>query len=292
MAQTNEPVDLNPFEQIRLLNEERARYFFRASEDLAERLSEVLSKWLSDLHISPCQPEEVLIPELAVEDSDIVVVTLEEHLSHGVIVTDLNLALSIITTLCGGNPNPPPEIRPLTRLETGVYKLILNPILHHGAQLLMAGPAVTSAHVNSASALPDSKAEPGVAMHLDIRMGEIEGRITLGFTAAHLQTFVEDVDRRIAGRVAAKKDTPNRQMATATRSVPLDLIVGFEPIRVPAGVLADLQVGDVLRTGQMLSQSLVARVGSERIFAVRAAQRGQRLVAEVTGRIASKEGVQ
>ncbi|MEL7156772.1 MAG: FliM/FliN family flagellar motor switch protein, partial [Actinomycetota bacterium] len=76
------------------------------------------------------------------------------------------------------------------------------------------------------------------------------------------------------------------------RYVPVELIVGFDSIRVPARILADLQEGDVLRTGQLISQSLVARVGTERVFSVRAAQQGQRLVAEVTGRIASKEGVQ
>ncbi|MEL6984477.1 MAG: FliM/FliN family flagellar motor C-terminal domain-containing protein, partial [Actinomycetota bacterium] len=62
-----------------------------------------------------------------------------------------------------------------------------------------------------------------------------------------------------------------------------ELIAGFEPLQVPARQLADLQIGDVIRTRQSVSRPLVARVGGERLFHIRAAQRGQRLVAELTG---------
>ncbi|MEM9131557.1 MAG: FliM/FliN family flagellar motor switch protein [Actinomycetota bacterium] len=292
MAQTTADAQPNPFEQIHLLNDDRTQFFLRTAESLAERLEETLSRWLSDLTITPGPPDEIQLPDLIGEANDVALVTADYHLGSGLVITDLPLALALITTMCGGHPLPAPDIRPLTRLEIGVYNLILTPVVQMAAETFMMGPATVGLHVSGASGLPDAKMEPGVAVPLDVKMGDITGRITLGLTATHLQTYLEELDRMNAGRLAKKKDARNEQLVTSVRAVPMELIVGFDTVKVPAGVLADLQVGDVLRTGQMLSQSLVARVGAERLFSVRAAQQGQRLVAEVTGRIASDEGVQ
>lgn len=291
MAQTAH-AQTNPFEQIHLLNDDRSQFFLRTAETLAEQLEEVLSRWLSDLSVTAGQPIELLLPEMATDDSDIAVVTTEYHLSTGLVVSDLPLALAVIATMCGGNPNASPDVRPLTRLEIGVYKLVLAPVVETAAKLFMVGPASVGLHVVGASGLGDSKVEPGICIPLEIRMGEVSGLISIGFTAGHLQAYVQELDRVHAGRMATKRDEQNQLLAASVRYVPLELVVGFESVRVPARVLADLQEGDVLRLGQLISQSLVARVGNERLFSVRAAQRGQRLVAEVTGRIASKEGVQ
>lgn len=292
MAQTTADAQANPFEQIHLLDENRAQFFLRSAESLAERLEETLSRWLSDLTITPGPPEEVQLTEMIGEDNDVALVTAEYHLGSGLVVSDLPLALALITTMCGGNPIPAPEVRPLTRLEIGVFNLLLTPVVQSAYELFMVGPSTLGLHVSGVSGLPDAKMEPGIAVPLEVTMGEVSGTIALGFTATHLQTYLEELDRRNAGRLAKKKDTRNEQLVTSVRAVPMELVVGFDTVKIPAGVLADLQVGDVLRTGQMLSQSLIARVGSERLFSVRAAQQGQRLVAEVTGRIASDEGVQ
>ncbi len=292
MAQTTADAQTNPFEQIHLLNDDRTQFFLRTAESLAEKLEETLSRWLSDLTITPGTPEEVHLLDMIGESNDVAVVTADYHLGSGLVVTDLPLALALITTMCGGHPVPAPDVRPLTRLEIGVYNLILTPVVQMAAEIFMVGPASIGLHASGASGLPDAKMEPGIAIPLEIKMGETTGRISLGFTATHLQAYIEELDRLHAGRLAKKKDHRNEQLAVTVRAVPMELVVGFDTVNVPARVLADLQVGDVLRTGQMLSQSLVARVGTERLFSVRAAQQGQRLVAEVTGRIASNEGVQ
>lgn len=117
--------------------------------------------------------------------------------------------------------------------------------------------------------------------------------MVVAMSASQLQTYSEEVDRRIAGLLASKDDEPNPQIMRAVQPVVVELIAGFEPLQVPARQLADLQIGDVIRTRQSISRPLIARVGGERLFHIRAAQRGQRLVAELTGHVdgASRDGV-
>jgi flagellar motor switch protein FliM len=281
--------ELNPFRQTRLLTTERAQLFTRTAETLAERLGDEVGRWLPDATVQPGQVEQTTIVEMAKPETDLAVVKSSFHLSYGIIATDLNLALSIVATLCGGVGQPPPEVlRPLSRLEMGVFDLVLTPMLDQATRLFEVGDCEIGNHVANVLGLPDTQHEPIIAVPLQLTVGSIEGHVTVGFTASQLQVYLEELDRRIAGRLASKQDTPSIQIVRAVKPVPVDMVVGFELLDVPAGQLANLQIGDVLLTKQLMSKSLVARVGSERIFNVRAAQRGQRLVAEIIGRIGEK----
>ena len=288
VAETTAVSELNPFQQARLLTAERSQLFMRTAETLAEQIEEELARWLSDSTVRPEPVEQIIVSSLTQTDIDLTIVKTSFHLSYGVIVTDLELAMSIVSVLCGGTGQLPPDVRPLSRLEMGVFDLILQPLLDMATQLFAVGPGQLGTHVTTATALPESQPEPAIAIPFLLTVASIKGKLTVVFTASQLQAYGEDLDRRIAGRLATKKDTPNVHVANAIRPVPIDLIIGFDLMQVPAGQLAGLQVGDVLRTGQSVSKSLVARVGSERVFHVRAAQRGQRLVAELIGHVGGR----
>lgn len=264
----------------------------RTAETLAERYEDELSRWLSESTVRAEPVEQSRIPDLDQDDTDLTVVKAKFHLTHGVIVIDLHLALAVVSMLCGGIGQPAPDIRPLSRLEMGVIDLVLEPLVNAAATLFDVGPVELGTHVTNASALPDSVAEPAIAFPLQLMVGNVEGRITLGLTLAQLQDYSEELDRRIAGKQLSKAATRNHQTVRAVRPVPVELIVGFEPMQIPAGKMAGLQVGDVLRTRQSVSKNLVARIGPERIFHVRAGQRGQRLVAELIARIDKDRGVE
>ncbi|MCP3993179.1 MAG: hypothetical protein GY724_29220 [Actinomycetia bacterium] len=292
MAETTAVSEVNPFQQTRLLTTERSQLFTRTVETLAEGLEDGLGRWLPDATVQPGQIEQVTVADLDRPDTDLAIIKSTYHLNCGMIATDLQLALSIVATLCGGIGQPPPDVRPLSRLEMGVFDLVLAPVLDLASRLFEVGDSEIGTHVANASGLPDSQPEPIIAIPFQLTVGAIEGEITIGFTASQLQIYLEELDRRIAGRVATKQGTPSIQIVRAVRPVPVDMIVGFELLQVPAGQLANLQIGDVLLTKQLISRSLIARVGSERIFNVRAAQRGQRLVAEIIGRVGGERGHQ
>lgn len=275
----------NPFQQARPLTAERALLFARTTEAMAERLQEDLGRWLGETRVQADPVETTLIPALALPDHHLTLIKARYHVSHGLMAVELKLALTLVSMLCGGIATPVIEIRPLTRLEMGVLELLLQPLLAVVAEAFDTGPLEIGAHLLHAGALPDSKAEPAVSLPIDLKVGNTEGRILLGLTLGQLQAYSEELDRRIAGRVPAKSNIVNVRAARAVAPVPVELIAGFELFQVPAGQLAGLRVGDVVRTGQSVTRPLVARIGTERLFQVRAAQRGQRLVAEVTGKL-------
>lgn len=283
MTDTSAETGANPFQQSRLLTTERAQLFNRTAETMAERYEDQLSRWLSDVSVSAASVEQIELLDLANGDNDLAVIKSTFQMTHGLIASDLGLALSIVAMLCGGVADPPPDPRPLSRLEMGVYDLVLQPLLDIAVELFELGPTELGPHTSNASGLPDSQREPAIAVPITVSVGSAEGAMTIAMSATQLQDYSEEVDRRIAGLLASKSDVPNAQMVRAVQPVVVELIAGFEPLQVPARQLADLQVGDVIRTRQSINRPLIARVGGERLFHVRAAQRGQRLVAELTG---------
>jgi len=281
VTDTSDSVVENPLQQARPLTAERQQYFARTAETLAEKFESEMARWLGGTSVRAVSVEQAPLVSLVGDDTDLVVVSAVDHLNNGLVVSDLRLVLGVVVGLCGGDPSKQSNLlRPLTRLETGVYDLVLKPIIDHAGQLFRIGEMSLGIHAATVDALPDSKPEPGIALKFAVTIGSIEGHVIIGFPLTHLQDYSEEVDRRMAGRLT-RPSHPNPQAARAMKPVVVDLVVGFDPVRIPAASLAGLQVGDVLRTGQSVSKSLVARVGNEKVFTVRAGQRGHRLVAEL-----------
>lgn len=294
MTDTSAGASANPFQQSRLLTSERAQLFNRTAETLAQRFEDSLGRLLSDVSVTASQVEQIDLFDLVTGANDLAVIKSQYQMTHGLVASDLCLALSMVAMLCGGVADPPPDERPLSRLEMGVHDLVLQPLVDIAVELFELGPTELSGHTSSESGLPDGQMEPAIAVPLTVSAGGAEGAMVVAMSATQLQTYSEEADRRIAGLLASKDDEPNPQIVRAVQPVVVELIAGFEPLQVPARQLADLQIGDVIRTRQSISRPLIARVGGERLFSIRAAQRGQRLVAELTGHAdgANRDGIE
>lgn len=279
----------NPFRQNRLLTPERVGPLSQTADALRGRLAEELSRWVNEVRIETRPLEQVDLATLAADGSDLAVVKARDHLAYGLVTTELSLAIPAVAVLCGGQPDEMAEARPLSKIEVSVFDLVLESALRLAAESFDAGPCEIAYHVIAAAALPTPSDEPAIAVPFHVKVGPAEGLLTFVLTASHLQTHVEALDQRIAGRQAARGRGPNELVARALVPVPVELIVGFEPMAVPAGQLVGLEVGDVIRTGKSVSQNLVARIGDESLYQVRAAQRGQRLVAEILGPVSSRK---
>ena len=277
----------SPFGEVRLLTAERVGLFTRTAESLAGLFGEELGRWLGDVSVVAGQVEQTTLPDLAGVDGgvDLALVKSLFAVSHGVVASGLELALGVVALLCGGVVSPAPEVRPLSRLEAGVFDLVLAPLVDLASGLFMLDGVELSGHVGSASGLPAGQPEPVVGLPFHVSVGGVEGVVTLGLTGSQLQAYSEELDRRIAGQLAARSDAPSAEVVRAVAPVGVELIVGFELLAVPARQLVGLRVGDVLRTRQSVTRPLVARVGDERLFHVRPAQHGQRLVAELTAAV-------
>ncbi|MEM7339736.1 MAG: FliM/FliN family flagellar motor switch protein [Actinomycetota bacterium] len=288
-ADSMSSTERNPFRQTRLLTAERSQTFNQTAEQLRERIASVLSKWLSEASVEAGPVEQVDLVDVATSDRDIAIIRPANHLDYGLIVTDLSLALPLTAILCGGPSQPEDELRALSRIEICVYDLILESTLELATDELNVGPASIGGHVAHAAALPPPPDEPSLALPFTITVGSTSGDLVFAFTAAHLQDFTEALDAQIAGRIGARETGPNNQIVQALVPVPVEIVVGFEPTQISTRRLAELDVGDVLHTGRSLASNLVARIGDESIFHVRAAQQGQRLVAEILGPVSTRK---
>lgn len=280
----------SPFGQARLLTVDRVGLFTRTAESLAEGFEEELGRWLGDVSVSVGVVEQTTLVDLGTpgegEGLDLAVVKSLFQVSHGVVVSDLGLALAVVGLLCGGaGGGGVPEVRPLSRLEMGVFDLVLQPLVDLAVGLFDLDAVELGPHVASVSALPSSQPEPAVGLPFHLRVGGIEGVVTLGLTGTQLQSYSEELDRRIAGQLASKTDVPSPEIVRAVAPVEVELVAGFELLQVPARELVGLRVGDVLRTRQSVARPLIARVGGEALFHIRPAQHGQRLVAELTAEV-------
>jgi flagellar motor switch protein FliM len=216
---------------------------------------------------------------------DVAVVRSLYQVSHGVVVSDLGLALGVVGLLCGGGGEVEVVSRPLSRLEMGVFDLVLQPLVDLAVGLFGLDAVELGGHVSSVSGLPGAQAEPVVGVPFHLRVSGIEGVVTLGLSASQLQSYSEELDRRVAGQLASRAGVPLPGVVRAVAPVEVELVVGFELLAVPAWELVGLRVGDVLRTNQSVSRPLVARIGGEQLFHIRPAQHGRRLVAELTGHV-------
>jgi flagellar motor switch protein FliM len=271
------------FHEIRLLTPERSEQFERTAGVLAERLEDELARWLGEASVMPAMMEQsVGFTGVDIEGCDLALLKSQFASGFGLITTDLPLALSMVSVLCGGTGGDVADIRPLSRLEVGVVDLILQPLVDLTVELFQLGSWELGPHVSGGGGLPPSTpGEAVVAMPFHISAAKSEGTLRVVLSSSQLQNYLDGIDRRLAGQSAVHTE-PCVEIVRAVRPVPVELVAGFEPLRVPAKELVGLKVGDIVRTRQSVTRPLVARVGEERLFHFRPGQQGQRLVAEVT----------
>lgn len=272
------PTSRSVFE-TRRLTPDRIAQFQRSADALAAAIEEEFSSWLTDISVKSEPVQELHLEDLAAEvDRDVIVIEAREQLSHTLVVSDSNLALGMVVLLCGGNPAEE-EPRPLTRLEAGVLDVVIEKAAALAADAFRVGEVRIVGHVSDAFPLPDLPDESAIALPMRVHHAHAEGNLTLCFTAPQLQVFIEAIDRRLAGQAAGRPRNVTTQRAVLP--VPVDVVVGFDRVRLTTGQVADLEVGDVLRLGQQLGDELEGRVGGQSMFTVRPGQLGTRLVAEI-----------
>ncbi|MGH1504198.1 MAG: FliM/FliN family flagellar motor switch protein [Acidimicrobiales bacterium] len=273
------PTSRSVFESRRL-TPDRIAQFQRSADALAAAIEEEFSSWLAEVSVKAEPVQEVHLEDLTGggDDREIIVIEAREQMSHGLVVVDRGLSLHAVVMLCGGSPTDD-EPRPLTRLEAGVLDVLFHPALALAADAFRIGDCRIVGHVSDAFPLPDLPDESAIALPMRVHHGQTEGSLTLCFTSGQLQEYTEAIDRRLAGQANGRRR--NEATERAVLPVPVDVVVGFDRVRMSTGQVADLEVGDVIRIGQQLGEELEARVGGENMFTVRPGQLGTRLVAEI-----------
>ncbi len=262
------------------LNGGRSTSFQQSLHEMVRMTEDVLENWTAKIEVQAGELSTVSISSFEDAPLHYVEAALDESGQSAFLLFDTKMALSIVTLMMGGNGDPGEEARALTPLEAGLLADLAMTMFEQFARELHLGPVRFKAHHSDQSTMRDGVAEILMSFSLNLQGSKASGGCQLAISPLSLQAHMEIIDRQINGQ--RRNESPiGSAAAAALQPVVVPVVVGFAGIRVPAMDMANLHPGDVLRTGQSLGRQLVASVGNQPVFTVKAGQRGERLVAEV-----------
>ena len=261
------------------LNGGRSTSFQQSLHEMVRMTEDVLENWTAKIEVQAGELSTVSISSFEELPLHYVEAALDESGQSAFLLFDTKMALSIVTLMMGGSGDPG-EARPLTPLEAGLLADLAMTMFDQFARELHLGPVRFKANHSDQSTMRDGVAEILMSFSLNLQGSKASGGCQLAISPLSLQSHMEIIDRQINGQ--RRNESPiGSAAAAALQPVVVPVVVGFAGIRVPAMDMANLHPGDVLRTGQSLGRQLVASVGNQPVFTVKAGQRGDRLVAEV-----------
>lgn len=268
------------------LTAEKAALYKEAATQIATDLAKMLADSLVGFTVEAGALIEVDAGHDVVDDPsdyDTASVRFDHHICASV-VTELPLALTLVTSMLGGASFPPGDPRPLTTIERRVLDLLGQQFIDVARETLLIDEAlVLDRSRDGAFAAADSNetdARVGFSFGIDGPHGS--GRLILAFDLVTIQQFSDVIDHRLSGRRVVPKVVANPHTAAALQPVPLSFCVGMGQVALTAREVVELRVGDVIRTRLPVDSDLMASVGDVALFGVRLGQAGRQLTAEIT----------
>ncbi len=271
------------------LTTEKADLYKEAATQIASDLAKSLADSLVGFTVEAGALIEADAGHEVVDDPsayDSASVRFDHHICASV-VTELPLALTLVTGMLGGASFPPGDPRPLTPIERRVLDLLGQQFVDVARDTLLIDEAlVLDRSRDGAFAAADSKetgARVGFSFGIDGPHGS--GRLILVFDLVTVQRFSDVIDVRLSGRRVVPKVVANPHTAAALQPVPLSFCVGMGQVGLSAREVVELEVGDVIRTRLPVDSDLMASIGDIVLFGVQLGQTGKHLTAEITSNL-------
>ncbi len=268
------------------LTSEKAALYKEAATQIATDLSKGLADSLVGFKVEAGALIEAAAGQDVVDDPtayDAASVRVDHHICASV-VTELPLAMTLVTSMLGGAGFAPGDARPLTPIERRVLDLLGQQFIDIArSTLLIDEELVVDRSRDGAFAAADtteSNARVGFSFGIDGPHGS--GRLVLAFDLATIQQFSDAIDARLSGRRVVPQIVADPHTAAALQPVPVTFCVGMGEVGLTAREVVELQVGDVIRTRLAVDSDLIASVGGTVLYGVRLGQIGKQLTAEIT----------
>ena len=215
-----------------------------------------------------------------------------DHRICATVVTELPLALTLVTGMLGGAGFPPGDPRPLTPIERRVLDLLGQQFVDVAKDtLLIEEDLQLDRSRDGAFAAADSdETEARIGFTFGIESPAGGGRLILAFDLVTIQQFSDVIDARLSGRRVTAPVLANPQTASALHPVPVTFSVGMGQVGLTARQVVELRVGDVIRTRLPVDSDLVASVGEVDLYGVKLGQAGRQLTAHITSSLSPRGG--
>jgi flagellar motor switch protein FliM len=173
----------------------------------------------------------------------------------------LDIAMTSIDHMLGGSGGPQPE-RPLTEIETpllqGLIGRMLGELRYALEGIAPVRPQLIGIEYNPQFVQAGGASDPVVVASFEMRVGASECVHTicmpLGMIFPKLQGDRADVQLSPAQRAA--REAAHRNLVAGMESVPLDVAVRFQPMRMRPEDLINLRPGDVVTLNHPATQPL------------------------------------
>lgn len=203
----------------------------------------------------------------------------------GVLEIPLFATMSCVDHMLGGPGSDDQPNRPLTEIEAGVIRGLIERLLgemrYSLAPIVALEPTVTGSEYSPQFAQVAGAADVMVVVALDLKIGEREQRMTVCLPFSGLVPHLNSAaspgpvsDREQAQR-AASRDRLQQQFA----KVPVEVAVRFRATALDPASLAGLKPGDVLTLAHPAAAPLDVTVDGNTFAHATAGTRGQRLAA-------------
>lgn len=286
------------FRRPNKLNRDHIRSLENIHETFARQLTTVLSSTLRAVS----QVTVASIEQMAYEDyveevpnpSHMTIISLDPLPGVAVLQFPLSAAMVIIDLMLGGHGASGGLQRPLTDIERGLMRTIIDRALaeltYSFESVAQIEPAILGYESNPQFVQVAGPSDMTVVVTLEMKVGREDNKATLCFTYSALQPILDTIASVSSHGQPGRNDIAlaRAQLSERMLEVPVDVAIEFAPTKLTSAAIVELEVGDVIALGHPTSKELTATVGGTPTFQVRAARAGKRLACQIVENVEPK----
>jgi flagellar motor switch protein FliM len=203
----------------------------------------------------------------------------------GMLEVPLNAIFSCVDHMLGGPGGDNQPERPLTEIEGGVARGLVERLLsemrYYLAPVVELEPTITGVEYNPQFAQVAATADVMVVVSFDLRINERDHRMTICLPFSGLLPHLANANQAgpVSDRERAQRAMSANLLQRQFEKVPVQVSVRFKTTKLGPGALTSLQPGDVVRLSHNASLPLDVTVAGDVFAQATAGARGQRLAA-------------
>ena len=284
---TAEPA-LYDFRRPNRFSREHVRALQIVNDTFARQFALVLS---TALHIS-CQVSVTSVRQYTNEEytrtvpnpSLLAVLHFDPLVGSGVLQLPMGIVMSVVDRMLGGTGGADQPNRPLSEIEVGLVRQLLQRIVHELTYafdtLTPVNPGVSSLESDPQFLQMAAPSEPVIVSEFNIRIGDQQATSTLCIPFATLQPAL---DALTASQVKHRTEDESaaRAVERQLNAVSVELSVAFQVVSVTSSELLSLAVGDVLPLRHPVTTPLAVLADGVQVAAAVPGSHGQHLACQI-----------
>jgi flagellar motor switch protein FliM len=211
----------------------------------------------------------------------------------GLLELPVRFALTAVDLMLGGHGRHTPPDRPLTEIETGLVRTVIDRALRELAyafeSVAKLEPTVVVHESNPQFAQIAAPTDMMIVVRLKLVIEGVEADGALCYPYAMLQPILDGFDAHAGHHDRHHDEVEHDRALVATRlqDVPVELRVVFPPVALSSRDIVDLAVGDVVPLGRPVEAPMWGMIENLRVLELRPGRRNKRLAAEVVDVVAA-----